>query len=99
VAYLKGTLTVRLGATELLDDVEPPAAPDRNVPRGILDAEQIGLALYQAHRKTMYRKDVERLERHSVVSTEHVLIPQQIREVGGQSVPHACVLYGRDHLR
>ena len=40
----------------------------------------------------MYRKDVERLERPSVVATQEILIPQQIREVCRKRVTNALVL-------
>ena len=35
-----------------------------------------------AYREAVYGEDVQRLERHRVVAAEHVLVAQQIREVG-----------------
>jgi hypothetical protein len=39
----------------------------------------------------MHRKNVQRFEGHGVIAAQHILITQEIREIGRQSIPHPFI--------
>lgn len=85
----------RLGAIafclrEFFRDVQPSAAAHR-LAACALDPENIRLARDEPDREPVDRKDVERLQRHGVVTAKHVLVAQKIGEVGGQGLADAFV--------
>ena len=61
------------------------------MPLPLTDAEQIGLALHESDGKSVHGKNVERLQRHGVVAAQHVLVAQQVGQIGGECVAHALV--------
>ena len=44
----------------------------------------------------MHRKNVQGFEGHGVVAAKHILITQEIREIGRQSIPHPFINASRD---
>ena len=93
--HFEGSIAVLLGPRVFLDDVRPSSRS--NIRAGIVhNADQVGLALNEADGKTVDGENVQGLERHGVVTTQHVLIAQQIGEVRRQGVLDARVSHGRD---
>ena len=97
LAHFKGRFAVALCLRVFLDDVGPAARADVR-PIAVCDAEQIGLALHETHREAVHGKNIERLECHGVVAAQHVLIAQQVGEIGRERMAHALVVDAGDDL-
>jgi len=92
---LVGCLAIPFRADELVHDIRPAARSD--VRSGPVDNPQnVGLALYEADREPVNGEDVQRLERHRVVAAQHVLISQQIGQIGRERVANSLILCGGD---
>ena len=49
----------------------------------VLNSQEIRFALHEAYRKAVHRENVQGLQGHRVITAEHVLIAQQVRQIGG----------------
>jgi hypothetical protein len=88
---LKGLVAVCLGFHVLLYNIDP--APTTNVCScaPVSYAQEIRFALDETHWKTMHGKNIQGFEGHCVVAAKHILITQEIRKIGRQSIPYPCI--------
>lgn len=82
-AHFKGSFAIALRLDVFLDNVRP-ASRSHVGAGGVDNAQQVRFTLHETHRKAVNGKHVERLQSHGVVTTQHVLVSQEIRQVGGQ---------------
>src|SRR5882672_12666635 len=92
----KGLVAICLGFHVLLYDISPASTPNVCPCTPVYYAQEIRFALDETDWKAMHRKNVQGLESHGVVAAKHILITQEIRQIGRQSISHPFITASRD---
>src|SRR5262249_51034162 len=78
ICHLEWVVTIGLSFRIFLDDIRPATTPDIRSFVLVHDAQEVRFTLYQTNWKAMHRKNIQGFQRHCVVTTEHILISEQI---------------------
>ena len=91
ICHLKWVVTIGLGFRIFLNDIRPATTSDIRPFVLVHDTQEVRFTLHQTNWKAMYGENIQGFQRHSIVTTEHILIAEQIREIRRQSVTNPFI--------